>query len=189
MSLAAMKQALAALENSQSYVDYVEFDWVQNQCGRAITALRAAIEQAHGDWDEVEALRASLREHMAEIQRLRDAIEQEPVAWVYPEGLEALKIGRPWTAYGSSGEGRIPLYLNDAVARRAEPRLGGSGAGFESLPASPQTTWWDDPVSKMQREWKGLTDEELNQIYAEPQTHAGQYARAIEARLKEKNHG
>jgi hypothetical protein len=39
----------------------------------------------------------------------------------------------------------------------------------------------------MQREWKGLTDEELNQIYAEPQTHAGQYARAIEAKLKEKN--
>ena len=26
---------------------------------------------------------------------------------------------------------------NDAVARRVEPRLGGSGAGFESLPASP----------------------------------------------------
>ncbi len=37
------------------------------------------------------------------------------------------------------------------------------------------------------RQWQGLTDEELNQIYAEPQTHAGQYARAIEARLKEKN--
>ena len=34
---------------------------------------------------------------------------------------------------------------------------------------------------------KPLTDEELNQIYAEPQTHAGQYARAIEAKLKEKN--
>ena len=134
MSLAAMKQALAALENSQSYV---EFDWVKNQCGRAITALRAAIEQAHGDWNEVEALRASLREHMAEIQRLRDAIEQEPVAWVYQEGLEALKSGRPWTAYGSSGEGRIPLYLNDAVAPRVEPRSGESGAGFESLPASP----------------------------------------------------
>lgn len=74
----------------------------------AITALRAAIDQA-----------------------------QQPVAWVYPEGLEALKSGRPWTAYGSSGEGRIPLYLNDAVAPRVEPRESGSGAGFESLPASP----------------------------------------------------
>ena len=37
------------------------------------------------------------------------------------------------------------------------------------------------------KEWVGLTDEELNLIYAEPQTHAGQYARAIEAMLKEKN--
>ena len=25
--------------------------------------------------------------------------EQEPVAWVYPEGLDALKAGKPWTAY------------------------------------------------------------------------------------------
>jgi hypothetical protein len=37
------------------------------------------------------------------------------------------------------------------------------------------------------KEWVGLTDEELNLIYAEPQTHVGQYARAIEAKLKEKN--
>jgi hypothetical protein len=35
--------------------------------------------------------------------------------------------------------------------------------------------------------WVGLTDGELNLIYAEPQTHVGQYARAIEAKLKEKN--
>jgi hypothetical protein len=37
------------------------------------------------------------------------------------------------------------------------------------------------------RTWVGLTDEEINLIYAEPQTHIGQYARAIEAKLKEKN--
>jgi hypothetical protein len=99
------------------------------------------------DWDQVEALQESLREHMAEIQRLRAALEQaqEPVAWAYPEGLEALKIGKPWVVYGRrdgngayfDGVERIPLYLNDAVARRVEPRLDGSGAGFESLPASP----------------------------------------------------
>ena len=38
-----------------------------------------------------------------------------------------------------------------------------------------------------QRPWVVLTDEEINLIYAEPQTHIGQYARAIEAKLKEKN--
>ena len=37
------------------------------------------------------------------------------------------------------------------------------------------------------KEWVGLTDDEVNLIYAEPQTHVGQYAKAIEAKLKEKN--
>lgn len=41
----------------------------------------------------------------------------------------------------------------------------------------------------MKRKWVGLTDEEVNLIYAEPQTHVGQYAKAIEAKLKEKNNG
>ena len=42
-------------------------------------------------------------------------------------------------------------------------------------------------TTPQQRTWVGLTDEEMNLIYAEPQTHIGQYARAIEAKLKEKN--
>ncbi len=37
------------------------------------------------------------------------------------------------------------------------------------------------------REWIGLTDDEVNLIYAEPQTHVGQYAKAIETKLREKN--
>jgi hypothetical protein len=44
-------------------------------------------------------------------------------------------------------------------------------------------------IKPPRKEWVGLTDEELNLIYAEPQTHVGQYARAIEAKLKEKNGG
>jgi len=35
--------------------------------------------------------------------------------------------------------------------------------------------------------WVGLTEDEVNLIYAEPQTHVGQYARAIEAKLRSKN--
>ncbi len=46
---------------------------------------------------------------------------------------------------------------------------------------------WQPLYAHPEREWVGLTEDELNQIYAEPQTHAGQYARAIEAKLKEKN--
>jgi len=81
---------------------------------------------------------------------------------------------------------------NDAVARRVEPRLGGSGAGFESLPASSQ--------------WKGLTDEEIESMmdywsddarsaYGGAHAANGEYVhipdiiRDAEARLKEKNNG
>ena len=77
---------------------------------------------------------------IAAIKALNAAIEQaqEPIAWIYPEGLEALKSGKPWVAYGTDGDRRIPLFLyNDAVAPRVEPRASESGAGFESLPASP----------------------------------------------------
>lgn len=165
---------------------------IQARMQEEIDELRAAIEQAHGDWDEVEALRASLREHMAEIHRLQSALGQAPVAWVYQEGLEALKSGRPWTAYGSSGEGRIPLYLNDAVARRVEPPAAESGAGFESLPASPSmTTWWHEPSAQMNyRPWQGLTDDKIVLICGEcAASHADDicYARAIEAKLRDKN--
>ena len=121
------------------------------------------------DW----AIAIALRERLAQP-------EQEPVAWVYPEGLEALKSGRPWTAYGSNGGGRIPLYLNDAVAPKAEPRSGESGAGFESLPASPQ--------------WQGLTNDEIDTLYEAHHNQYGEckvvgygYERAIEAKLKAKN--
>ena len=86
----------------------------------------------------------------AAITALRERLaqpEQEPIAWVYQEGLEALKGAKPWTAYGSNGDGRIPLYLNDAVAPRAEPRSGESGAGFESLPASPSQPEQESPIT------------------------------------------
>jgi hypothetical protein len=138
----------------------------------------------HGKWVWPESALEQAKRNTAEaIAALRERLaqpEQEPVAWVYQEGLEALKSGRPWTAYGSNGYSRIPLYLNDAVARRVEPPAAESGAGFESLPASPQ--------------WQGLTDEEIwdewcNQTKPERDTRnfVAAFALAIEAKLKEKN--
>ena len=59
------------------------------------SALRKAAQQAldalenefNPDWDQIEALQESLREHMAEIHRLRAALAEpqepvEPVAWL-----------------------------------------------------------------------------------------------------------
>jgi len=170
MSIDAMKQALEAIEAMLESINSPSLRQIPfDKNVQAMVALRAAIKQ-----------------------------EQEPVAWIYPEALEALKSGRPWTAYGSSGDGRIPLYLNDAVARRVEPPAAESGAGFESLPASP--TWWDDPVAKMNyRKWQGLTADEIWQCNAAPPGSTVEYhicmahqnvldfAEAIEAKLRERN--
>ena len=39
--------------------------------------------------------------------------EQKPIAWVYPEGLDALKAGKTWTAYGTRQEpNNTALYLS-----------------------------------------------------------------------------
>jgi len=65
MSRDVMKQALEVLSLELPIGSHIELK----------NALRAAIKQTN-DWDEVEALRESLREHMAEIHRLRAAIEQ-----------------------------------------------------------------------------------------------------------------
>ena len=82
-----MQQALEALEEIADEV----FSPYDNKLGDAILALRAATEQAqrnefNPDWDQVEALRESLREHMAEIQRLRAAIEQAQEPFCYHDG-------------------------------------------------------------------------------------------------------
>ena len=79
-----MQQALEALETLT--VDAKTTPNAYEAQRQAITALRAAIEQAH-DWDEVEALRASLREHMAEIRRLRQwqGLTDDEIVLIYSE--------------------------------------------------------------------------------------------------------
>lgn len=72
----ASKQALEALEAMNPYPASKE-----DQRAGAITALRAALAESGRDWSLLEATQESLREHMAEIHRLRAALAQqaEPV--------------------------------------------------------------------------------------------------------------
>ena len=62
----------------------------------------------------------------------------QPVAWLYPEGLEALKAGKCWTAYGTKQDDNcnIPVHLNAAVAPKVEP-VKTECDGFDSHPAAP----------------------------------------------------
>jgi hypothetical protein len=95
----AAQQALEALDCIYSPLHVREIDKV----GKAMGALRAALAQPepfNPEWDRVKALEESLREHMAEIHRLKALAqpEQEPVAWRYDEATyrpDDLR-GRQW---------------------------------------------------------------------------------------------
>ena len=131
-----------------------------------INALRARLaNEFNPDWNQVEALQESLREHMAEIQRLRAALAQ-------PEQEEDY----------------------DAIANKQ----------LASLKAAAKVTFEDAVVRAVhklyntppQREWQGLTDEEIGAMEKEYlfggkefDDEIGYWAvyRAIEAKLKEKN--
>jgi hypothetical protein len=52
-------------------------------------------------------------------QALAAPTVQEPVAWLYPEGLEALQNGKCWTAYPTKHDGcNIPLCAPPAAQRQ-----------------------------------------------------------------------
>ena len=64
---AAIEAAITALEN--------DCDW--NVRSDAVRGLREVLAEQTEDWDRVEALEASLREHMQEIHRLRAALAEQ----------------------------------------------------------------------------------------------------------------
>ena len=96
------------------------------------------------------------------ITALREALAQpvqEPVAWLYPEGLEALQNGKCWTTYPTEHEDcNIPLYT-----------------------ASPQRPWvglTEFQFAEIYNKWNDSNGS----------TPWGLY-HAIEKALKAKNHG
>ena len=121
--------------------------------------------------------------------------EQEPVAWVYPEGLEALKAGKPWTAYGTRQEpNNTALYLSP------QPDIPPYAWVTFTPYGDEDDVWYENPEGQLlegwtykplydttppQRTWVGLTDEERHACTQSPFT-AENY-RAIEAKLKQKN--
>lgn len=117
------------------------------------------------DWDQVEALQESLREHMAEIHRLRAALAQpdqkmKPQAWMLI------------TEQGVCGGAFRFRYDAEVAARELGERF-----SLVPLYAAP-----------LQRGWQKLTDEEINSLYETCGEDGGyEYERAIEAKLKEKN--
>ncbi len=90
----AAQQALEALETCDAaHPSDGGQQWYDEKLVEpAITALRAALAESGRDWSLLEATQESLREHMAEIQRLRAALAQqaepvqEPFGYLWPTG-------------------------------------------------------------------------------------------------------
>jgi hypothetical protein len=134
------------------------------------------------DWSLLEATQESLREHMAEIKRLKAAQPapvQEPVAWmvngsmvVREDWIERLHWPFEWV-----GAGR-------AVPDSWTPILYATPPTAQLVPVKTYSGGKPWPVAP--KPWVGLTDEEMEDLWA---IHSGlPLYRAIEQRLKEKNH-
>jgi hypothetical protein len=171
MSIEAMKQALEALDKTY---------WSDGVlCSKAFNALRQAIEQAEKQ--------EKLCKYCGGIGRVvcdgRCMPEQEPVAWVDKVWVERLDISKQLRmellfSRCQLNNNQIPLYT-------APPKR-------EQEPFAPDWVNYRQGVidGAAQREWVGLTDDEVDYIWGiSPGDYEDKFAfpRAIEAKLKEKN--
>ena len=124
----------------------------------------------------------------------------EPVAWVYPEGLEAFKNGKCWTAYGThQNEQMSPLYENS-------PKIEQEPYGWVTFNAygEEDDVWYENPEGQLlegwtykplydttppKKEWRGLTYADL--YFWGGELGLGELGkgvlRAVDAHLREKN--
>jgi hypothetical protein len=232
-----LQMALDALEESKKHITDQRRD-------KTIEALRAALaNEFNPDWNQVEALQESLREHMAEIQRLRAALAQpEPEPVAYTTGhcenhkqkggcqLHNLQCGWPncdrkLTTLPQREENHDgEKFVYRAITRSGEiahfgvysaAKAWAKSGTVEEVPirtfkvvqkpcssceSLARTVMLDQTYHEniiAQREWKGLTDEEILQEadkrHARINNNIGNdlllisFYRAIESKLKEKN--
>ena len=200
-----LQMALDALEESKKHITDQRRD-------KTIEALRAALaNEFNPDWDRVEALQESLREHMAEIQRLRAALAQ-PEPWIktysggkpnytQPEQVVQFKFQE----YGPPNWGESQVTKPEFVAEQKAMDEGLrkmveqeedydaiANKQLASLKAAAKVTFEDAVVRAVhklynappQREWQGLTNEEIENCFEMSMFGT---CRAIEAKLKDKN--
>jgi hypothetical protein len=148
-------------------------------------ALKLALEFVENSEGGTADLEAHIKEALAQP-------EQEPVAWLYPEGLEALRAGKPWTAYGTRQEpNNTALYLSP------QPDIPPYAWVTFTPYGDEDDVWYENPEGQLLEGWtykplydttppqrKPLTDEEIGAILEDINafgTRLYTFARAIEA--------
>jgi len=134
-------------------------------------------DKIHHDGDAFHELlndvEKALAEHaMRETQRLGQEIEQEPVAWYYPDGSPDQCTTNK--AYAEMEPAWTPLYTHLPQRTEQEP---------DELNIAYMSGLYD---GKKKRPWVGLTVDELITLEQKHIRHED-LCRAIEAKLKEKN--
>lgn len=195
--LTAAKEALEVLEAGHSTV------YGTSQAARAITALRQAIGQEGRDWSLLEAAQESLREHMAEIKRLRELLEQQPAAREqhpddaavdrFAAAMKSKLANQRAKGYGGWDDpkqcpaGRLQNMLVDHIPK-GDPVDVGNFAMMLFCRA--------EPTRPQPAAWVGLTDEDRKKAFESmPDMLEGflkkwgwvHFSKAIENILKEKN--
>jgi hypothetical protein len=185
-------------------------DWDKIGCVNHDCDKCKAVQKGR-DWSLLEATQESLREHMAEIKRLKAAQPapvQEPVACAVCNKVHAIldadesEIIR--NAKDGYPEGRTPriLTLQERVTALCVYASDWKRWCLEkenTTPPAPQPvpvkTYHDGkPWPVAPKPWVGLTNEERNQLWrdvvkwGDPSHDDVDLMKAIEAKLKEKNH-
>jgi hypothetical protein len=169
---AVIQQMVDALDHAD---DLLCDTLVMNGAAAGRWLLEQPAVQEGRDWSLLEATQESLREHMAEIKRLKaeQPVPVQELCWIDKGRFKELKDGGSVTTTLTSHRpflDDVPLYAGPI----AQPVPVKTYSGGKPWPVAPKP-------------WVGLTDEERNECTQSPFT-ADQH-RAIEAKLKEKNHG
>ena len=163
----AAEMALEALEN-----------YKQGNSEPAKALRQALSNEFNPDWNQVEALQESLREHMAEIQRLRQALAQPNSTC---NGMPAYEGSLSKSqALVQPEQEPVAWMCSDELVRKGYIRISNS-----------KDETWNIPLytAPPKREWVGLTDEEVDECYywKDRLWTTDELVRHVEAKLKEKN--
>jgi hypothetical protein len=198
MSVEAMKQALEALRCIESPLHV----WEINKIGGAMNALRQAIEQA-------EMIEKSTKAWADTPDHFRDATKKvvpsnysnshQPVAWAkFNQGeiTHSEMTDGSGCDFDLKAAGFVPLYTAPITRQENRQVAKNATTGNQEVAKSATTDWEavaaDQAMTiamlklEQKREWVGLTDHELQVLdFNDPER--GKLARAVEAKLKERN--